>query len=170
MSMTADIIIRPTIKDDLPAIKDILNDIIANYDYYLSDRQKTFEDIEQWFDDHQNNDRYFILSAFSGEDFAGWISLSPFRSSNGYNITAELSVYVHPNFYRKGIASALMWEMEGIARQRGMLHCIMSVITANNISSIKLHEKHGFKQEGYFKEIGSKNGYYKDVVFMTKLI
>lgn len=168
--MTTDIIIRPTTKEDLPAIRNILNDVIAGTDYYLSEKLKTEEDMEHWLAEHQGSDRYFSLTALSGNDFAGWVSLSPFRKSDGYDISAELSVYVHPEHHRKGIASKLIWAIEDAAHKKRLIHCIISVITANNIGSIALHEKHGYKTTGIFKEIAYKHGHYRDVVMMSKLL
>jgi len=166
--MTPDITIRPTIEEDLPAIRDILNDVICNYDYYLSNRLKSMDDIKLWFDEHQNHLPYVIFTALINNELAGWVSLSPFRPADGYNSTAELSIYVNPLHYRKGIGHRLMNYIECYAREK--LHCIISVITSNNEVSILLHKKHGFKIEGIFKEIGNKNGHYSDVVMMTKLI
>ena len=168
--MTTDIIIRPTIKEDLPAIRNILNDVIAGTDYYLSEKLKTAKDMERWFDEHQDDDRYFALTALCGNDFAGWVSLSSFRKADGYNISAELSIYVHPEHHRKGIADKLIWTIEDVAYKKGLIHCIISVITANNTASIALHEKHGYKTTGIFKEIAYKNGAYRDVVMMSKLL
>lgn len=168
--MTTDIIIRPTVEEDLPFIREVLNDIIANTDYYLSENLKTEEDILQWFEAHQGNGRYVIFTALSGDDFAGWVSLSPFRKIDGYGPTVELSVYVHPAHYKKGIASKLMWEVEEYARKNGQIHCIISVITSNNAASISLHEKHGYNTSAILREVGYKKGHYKDIVFMTKMV
>jgi len=167
--MTADIIIRPTIREDLPAIREVLNDITANTDYYLSEKLKTEEDMMSWFDAHQK-DPYVVFTALSGDDFAGWVSLSTFRKIDGYSTTAELSVYVHPDHYRKGIADKLMWEIEAYAKRKNLLHCIISVITSDNAVSIALHEKHGYAVNAILREVGYKKGRYKDVVMMTKLL
>ncbi len=168
--MTADTIIRTTIREDLFAINSILNDVIINHDYYLSNSLKTLHDTELWFEEHQNSNYYTILTCIVGGDIAGWVSLSPFRASNGYDTTAELSVYVHPDYHRKGIGSTLMREIEAFAKEKGLLHCIISVITAGNVASIALHEKHNYKTIGIMPEIAFKNGKYQDVVLMTKII
>lgn len=167
--MTADIIIRPTTKEDLPAIRAVLNDVIANTDYYLSERLKTETDMQDWFGAHQK-EPYVVFTAFSGDEFAGWVSLSSFRMIDGYDTTAELSVYVHPAHYRKGIADKLMWEIEAYAKRQKLLHCIISVITSDNAVSIALHEKHGYAVNTILREVGYKKGRYKDVVMMTKLL
>ncbi|MDL2215109.1 N-acetyltransferase family protein [Dysgonomonas sp. OttesenSCG-928-M03] len=168
--MTADIIIRPTTKDDIPQINNILNDIIVNSDYYLSGKPRTPEDTMAWFEEHQRSDYYASFTALCGNDFAGWVSLSPFRKAEGYNTTAELSIYIHPDYYRKGIGSALMWKIEDFAKEKGVLHSIISVISANNTPSIALHKKHNYITQGLLKEIAFKNNRFHDVILMTKII
>ncbi len=168
--MTTDIIIRPTTKEDIPQINDTLNKIISDSDYYLSSKHKTLEDTEEWFQEHQYSDYYTSFTALCGDDFAGWVSLSPFRKSDGYNTTAELSIYIHPEYYRKGIGSALMWKIEDYAKEKGLLHSIISVITANNTPSIELHKKHNYTTQGILKEIAFKNNRFHDVILMTKII
>jgi len=165
-----DVIIQVTTREDLPMIRTILNGVIVGSDYYLSDELKTEDDITLWYEEHQNSTRYAIFSAFIENSFAGWVSLSPFRRPNGYNSTAELSVYIHPDYYGKGIGSTLMDYIEKFAKETTNLHCIISVITANNKPSIALHKKHGYETVGILNEIAYKNGRYADVVMMTKLV
>lgn len=168
--MCSDILIRPATINDLPKIRDILNYVINKYDYYLSNKLKTDKDLRIWFEEHLNRERYSIFTAYINDEMAGWVSLSPFRAIDGYNSTAELSIYVNPEYYRRGVADCLMNYIETVAINSGCLHCIISVITSNNEASIALHNKHGYKTEGVLKEIANKNGHYIDVVMMTKLI
>jgi L-amino acid N-acyltransferase YncA len=170
MNTDTNIYIRPAEESDLPAIRQILNEVIARHSYNLSGKPKTMEEMAEWFNEHANNERYAIFAAISDGNFAGWISLSPFRPSDGYDTTAELSVYVHPDYYQKKIGSTLMQYIEEYARSKGLLHCIISVITADNLTSISLHKKLGYAINGIFNEIGIKGGKYYDVVMMTKLI
>lgn len=164
------IVIRPIELRDLPFVKDVLNDVIANHNYYLSEHLKTDEDMRRWYDEHQNNDLYIIFVAEIDGMVAGWISLSNYRSIDGYNISVELSVYVSDRYYRMGVASVLMGYIEDYARNKKQIHKIVSVITSTNLPSIALHEKYGYNCEGILKEVAIKNGSYQDVVFMSKII
>lgn len=164
-----DIIIRDADEKDIPDINRILNDIILKYNYNVSHHPKTLSDTKKWFDEHHNSERYKILIAEYQNQFAGWVSLSPFRMNEGYNTTAELSVYIDQKFYRKGIASRLMKEIELYVIKSGFIHCIISVITADNQISIDLHKIHGYEISGTFRELAQKSGKYVDIVMMTKL-
>lgn len=168
--MENEINIRPIELRDLSFVKDVLNNVIQNYDYYLSEHLKSDENMLAWYYEHQSSDLYAIFVAEIDGILAGWISLSNFRSIDGYDISAELSVYVSPLYYRKGVSLALMDYIEEFARTRGKIHKIISVITATNQPSIALHEKYGFETEGFLKESAIKNGIYQDVVLMSKLI
>lgn len=163
-------IIRETTLDDLSAINAIQNHVIDTSDSYLSDKHKTHSQTLSWFEEHQNSDYYVVLSALLDEQFVGWVSLSPFRDINGYDISAELSVYVHPNYHRQGIAEKLMQAIELFAIQKQKLHSIISLITANNLPSIALHQKMNYQTAGLLKEIAIKNNKLQDVVLMTKLL
>lgn len=155
---------------DLEFVKEVLNEVIANHDFYLSEYPKSDGDIRQWYDEHQNSDLYAIFIAEVDGTAAGWVSLSNFRLIDGYDISAELSVYVSDCYYRMGGASAMMKYIEDFARSKNRLHKIVSVITATNFGSIALHEKQGFETEGILKEVAKKNGKYQDVVLMSKVI
>ncbi|MBO5671505.1 MAG: GNAT family N-acetyltransferase, partial [Clostridia bacterium] len=50
-----------------------------------------------------------------------------------------------------------------IARQRGELHTIVSVITSGNDASVALHKKFGFTYCGTIREVGSKFGRMLDI-------
>lgn len=162
--------IRPIELRDLAFIKNVLNDVIENKDSYLTEFLKSEDDIRKWYNEHQNNDLYTIFIAEIEGDIAGWVSLSNFRSADGYDISVELSVYVSSLYYRMGVSFALMKYVEVFAKSKRLIHKIISVITATNQPSIALHTKCGFEIEGILKEAAKKNGKYHDVVLMSKII
>ena len=63
-----------------------------------------------------------------------------------------------------------MRELLGRARRFGKLHSIISVITASNESSIRLHEKLGFSYCGTMHQVGEKFGQLLDIVNYELLI
>lgn len=160
--------IRPIDQKDLFTVRSILNDVILNKDSYLSDSTKSEKDILDWYYEHLNSNLYSIDVVEVDGELAGWVSLSSFRSIDGYNSTAELSVYVNPQFYRQGIASFMMDHIEQKSKMNPHIYKIISVITSTNEASIALHEKRGYETEGFFRKIAQKNGKLHDVLFMTK--
>ena len=94
---------------------------------------------------------------------AGYGSLSSYREKEAFRSTVELSVYVSPTFRRRGVASALMADLLALAREDERTHAVVSVITAGNEASRRLHEKFGFVFCGRIPEVGMKFGRYQDI-------
>ena len=84
----------------------------------------------------------------------GYASLSVYRDNDAYAATVELSVYVDHEYRGRKIGDALMEELLRIAKENGEVHAIISVITADNAASIRLHEKFGFQFCGITREVG----------------
>ena len=93
----------------------------------------------------------------------GYASLSEYRQKEAYASTAELSVYISPDFRRKGAGSALIGAVLDRAKECGTLHSVVSVITAGNEVSEKLHQKFGFAFCGTLHQVGFKHGKYHDI-------
>ena len=72
-------------------------------------------------------------------------------------------MYVGQEFRRQGVASALIAEVLRIAREMGTLHSVVSVITAGNNASKRLHGKFGFMACGTLRQVGFKHGKYQDI-------
>lgn len=154
--------IRPTRKEDLPSLLEIYNYEVINGVATLDLNPRTLPEWEDWFLSHQT-DGHFILTAEIGGVTAGYASLSEYRSKEAYKSTAELSVYVGHEFRRQGVASALIEEVLKRARSTGDLHSVVSVITAGNEASERLHGKFGFRACGTLHQVGFKHGKYQDI-------
>ncbi|MFR6332322.1 MAG: N-acetyltransferase family protein [Eisenbergiella sp.] len=90
---------------------------------------------------------------------------SLFTRYDAYAATVELSVYVDHEYRGRKIGDALMEELLRIAKENGEVHAIISVITADNAASIRLHEKFGFQFCGITREVGRKFGRWLDAAF-----
>lgn len=159
-------IIRQAVKDDVPAINNILNYAIINTNYNLNEKPRPLNDAFRWFDEHKA-ENYPVLVAETKGEVVGWASLSHFRAYSGYNSTAEVSVYVSKNYRHKGLGTLLVTELERAAKR---FHMLIAVITDNNTASISLHSRCGFVPMCTFRELAKKNNEYVDITFMTKII
>ena len=52
-----------------------------------------------------------------------------------------------------------------LARKDARTHRVVSLVTADNVPSIKLHERLGFRFVGTLTEAGYKFGNYLDVIY-----
>lgn len=146
-----------------------LSELLAIYNYEvvhgvstLDLNEKTLAEWHAWFSNH-NVENHPLLVACIGERAAGYASLSSYREKEAYRSTVELSIYISPDFRRRGIATELMAAILAEAQKDERTHTVVSVITAGNEASRKLHEKFGFEFCGTIREVGFKFGKYQDI-------
>jgi phosphinothricin acetyltransferase len=107
------------------------------------------------------------LAAFINNEMVGWAALSPVSSCCVYAGVAEVSIYIASDFWGKGIGFQLLNQLILASEEIG-LWTLQSGIFPENIGSIKLHEKCGFRQIGYREKIGQMNGVWRDNIMMEK--
>ncbi|MEQ7800185.1 N-acetyltransferase family protein [Pedobacter sp. ASV1-7] len=88
---------------------------------------------------------------------AGWAALAPVSGRCVYAGVTEVSVYIHENFRGQGIGKSLLQKLL-IQIEKDGIWTIQVGIFPENLSSIALHEKLGFRQVGYREKIGKMNG------------
>ena len=79
----------------------------------------------------------------------------------------NISIYIAQNERGRGIGKILLNELIKQSEANG-IWMLQSGIFSENQSSIKLHEKCGFRMVGYREKIGKKNGIWKDNVLMER--
>lgn len=156
------IVIRSTQVRDLPALLLIYNHEVLSGTATLDLHPKTDADWNEWYAAHQNGNHLSLTAEHDGVAI-GYATLSRYREKEAYKATVELSIYVHPSHRCCGVASELMSEILRIARERGDVHTIISVITSENEPSLKLHQKFGFTYSGTIREVGEKFGRMLDI-------
>lgn len=107
------------------------------------------------------------LLAKNGENTLGWAALSPVSSRCVYGGVAEVSVYVAKNARGLGVGERLMSELIKASEMEGYW-TLQSGIFPENLPSIRLHEKAGFRRIGYRERIGKHDGVWKDNVLMER--
>ncbi|MDR3270416.1 MAG: GNAT family N-acetyltransferase [Peptococcaceae bacterium] len=92
----------------------------------------------------------------------GFVALSPLYRPAYYRGVVELSIYVDRPFRRRGIGltllNALLRDIRG-----GEFWTLHAYIFADNFASIRLHERAGFAQAGLYRNLGHRNGLFKDI-------
>lgn len=154
--------IREARIEDLEELLEIYNYEVINGVATLDLEPKGLEDRRTWFYQH-NVDNHPLYVAEVDNRIAGYVSLSSYREKEAYRTTVELSVYIGAEYRGQGIANALMEFILEDARKRDDIHMVVSVITAGNQASRKLHKKFGFSFCGTIREAGMKHGAYRDI-------
>ncbi len=160
--------IRPANSNDLQQILDIYNHAIVHttavYDYV----PHTLEMRQQWFAAKQEQG-YPVLVAEENSNIKGFAALGPFRAWAAYKYTVENAVYVKKAEQGMGIGKLLMKELIVEAKRIGF-HTIVAGIDAENLPSIRLHERLGFREVACFKEVGWKFDRWLDLKFMQLML
>lgn len=154
--------IRKAEQEDLKELLDIYNYEVEHGTATLDLHPKTLAERQEWFDAH-NVENHPLFVAKVGGRVAGYASLSAYREKEAYRSTVELSIYIGPDFRRRGIATALMDFILKEAQKDKTIHTVVSVITSGNAASTRLHEKFGFEFCGTIKEVGMKFGRYQSI-------
>lgn len=126
--------------------------------------QTTAPTWKSWDETHLQQSR---LAAFINNEMVGWAALSSVSSRCVYAGVAEVSIYIASDFWGKGIGFQLLNQLILDSEEIG-LWTLQSGIFPENIGSIKLHEKCGFRQIGYREKIGQMNGVWRDNIMMEK--
>jgi L-amino acid N-acyltransferase len=161
-------IIRTATENDLPQLLAIYNDIIlyttAVYDY----EPHTLEMRQAWFKVRQEQG-FPVFVAEEENRLVGFSSIGPFRAWAAYRYSVENSVYVAASERGKGIGKLLMPPLIRAAISMHM-HTIIAGIDATNEASIKLHQRFGFGEVAYFKEVGWKFERWLDLKFLQLIL
>ncbi|MEM7381423.1 MAG: N-acetyltransferase family protein [Bacteroidota bacterium] len=153
--------IRKMVPDDWEGVAKIYAEGIATGFATFEKKVPSYED---WDQGHLNSCR---LVAQDGEALLGWAALSPVSSRCVYGGVGEVSVYVGENARGRGVGESLMNELIAQSEAEG-LWTLQSGIFPENLGSIKLHEKVGFRQIGKRERIGNLDGVWKDNVLFER--
>ena len=100
---------------------------------------------------------------------AGYAYASPHRTREAYSTSADVAVYVSPEFARKGIGGHLYDTLFPLLKARN-IHAVFAGIALPNDASIALHEAKGFTPVGIYREVGWKMGGWRDVGWWQRLL
>ena len=167
MKSTSNIRFLPAQEEDYLAIKEI-------YDYYILHSTATFhtepitikELKEFMYTDHPIYKTFLINVE---ETLAGYCYYSFYKKRQAYNRTAEITIYLKPEFTGKGIGKKSIHFLESEALKFGIRN-FLAVITGNNTESLKLFEKMCYIKCAHFKNVGEKFNKILDVVAFQKEI
>lgn len=156
---------RPIHFSDIPMILEI-------YNHYIQYSTVTFRteilhknDIPNILPVSHKKYRSFVISKDSGD--VGFCAISRFRNKEAYDRTAEVFVYLKPDWLGKGIGNKTLGFLERTALELG-ISVLIAYITAENIQSVKAFEKAGYNKAAHLKNVGEKFNRILDVVIYQK--
>jgi L-amino acid N-acyltransferase len=163
-------IIRPVCHDDVPAVIALLNrEILGGLNIFrLVPLDETMA--MRWWSLHGQGRYQAVVAEVRSESdgqsrVAGWASLAPHSAYEGYDRTAEMSVWVDQDHRGIGFGKALVTTLLNECPSR-RIRTVISRIESNNLASIRLHESCGFKRVGLLEDVGEKFGQSLSVALM----
>jgi L-amino acid N-acyltransferase YncA len=159
-------IIRDAREEDLPAIIEIYNAATATRTSTAFLGPVSVEERLPWFRRHSRN-QFPLWVAEVDAQIAGWLSFHEFIRRPAYNGTAEISIYVHEKFRRRGIGRALLTKAISEA-PRLNARALLGYILGHNEASLRLFEQAGFKSWGCLPRLARFETAERDLVIVGR--
>jgi phosphinothricin acetyltransferase len=147
--------IKPMQQKHWEQVKEIYESGIATG---IATFETTAPSLEKWDDGHITFAR---LVAVENNEVVGWTALSPVSNRCVYGGVAEVSVYVAETHKGKGIGKLLLQNLITESERNG-IWTLQAGIFTDNVASLKLHKKVGFRVIGHREKIGKINDIWKD--------
>ena len=157
-------IIRDAVEADLPAIVEIYNATVPTRMVTAELEPTTIEARLPWFREHSPEQYPFWVAELDGR-VIGWLDFKKFLPRAAYRGAAEISVYMHEQFRRRGLGQRLL--ERAIARAPSLgITTLVGLIFGHNEPSLKLFQRLGFERWGFFPGIARLDGVERDLVVM----
>jgi L-amino acid N-acyltransferase YncA len=156
--------IRHATETDLPTIVAIYNTAIPSRMATADLEAVSVESRLAWFKGRSPSQRPLWVIEVDGV-IAGWLSFQSFYGRPAYSKTAEISIYIAPNFHRCGLGRQLLAQAIRESSNLG-LKTLVCFIFAHNQPSLKLFETFGFQRWGYLPKIAELESVERDLVIM----
>ena len=125
---------------------------------------------EHWNASHLRDSRFVARSGDvmkAGGVIKGWAALSPVSSRCVYAGVAEVSVYVGERYRGEGIGKALLGALIASSEAVG-IWTLQAGVFPENVGSVRLHERCGFREVGRRERIGQMNDVWRDTLLLER--
>jgi L-amino acid N-acyltransferase YncA len=150
--------LRPS---DWPEVSRIYTEGIATRDATFETEVPSWDD---WTESHLAKHR-FVAEA-DGE-VVGWIALAPVSRRPCYAGIAEVTAYVAESARGQGIGGALLERLIATSEEGG-LWTLQTSVFPENLASLALLKRHGFREVGIRERIGQLDGTWRDTVLLER--
>ena len=153
--------IEPLQPEDWPQVRSIYTESICTGVSTFDTKSPNWKD---WDSGRLSSCRFV---ARKGKTVFGWASLSPASSTWGYVGVAEVSVHVSQAGQRQGIGITLLKALLA-SSEKEKYWTLTAEIISENIASLALHRKCGFREVGYREKLGHRLGVWHNVILLEK--
>ncbi len=148
-------------EEHFPSVKSIYEEGIATGNATF---QTESPEWSEWDKGHIAHCRFVTIE---NNLITGWAALTPVSGRCVYAGVAEVSVYVGADHRGKGIGKLLLEKLIEESESKN-IWTLQAGIFPENVASIKLHERLGFRQVGCREKIGKMKGTWRDTVLLER--
>lgn len=160
---------RNATPEDLPKIVEIYNSTIPSRMVTADTEDITVESRVRWFHEHTPERRPLWMVEDQQDNVLGWVSFSSFYGRPAYNVTVELSIYMHENSRGKGYGKKVLQYCIDNAPKFDV-KTLLGFIFLHNEPSLKLFRHFGFEDWGVFPDVAVLDGVERTLVILGKRI
>lgn len=157
-------VLRVAKKEDIPQMVAIYNDAIlskiSTADISLVDEKDQLKEFLR-----HDKKRYPIWVNEYHQKVIAFLGLKPFYGRAGYDKTCEVGIYIDKNFQGKKLGQKFLCEAITKSKELGFQN-LLAFIFKDNLVSIKLFKKFGFKEWGNLPGVACIEGVEKDLVIL----
>ena len=111
---------------------------------------------------------YPYLAADVASRVVGYGYAHAYRTRPAYRYSVEDSIYVAPDWHRRGVGRALLAALIATSTERGFRQMIAVIGDSGQQASIGLHRALGFTRSGTIHAVGFKHGRWLDTVLLQR--
>jgi phosphinothricin acetyltransferase len=152
-------IIRPVALDHAEQIAGIYAPSVENSHISFEERAPTADEMRERIGSYTKTHPWIV--AMEDAEILGYAYACTHRARPAYRWAAETAIYVRESAQGRGIGKALYHELLRLLKLQHF-HGVYAGITLPNDASIALHRSVGFTPVGVYREIGFKNGAWRD--------
>lgn len=153
--------IRAMRPEDWPAVSEIYAEGIHTG---IATLETTVPSYQSWDANHLGACRFV---AIKDNSLLGWVALSPVSGRCVYGGVAEVSIYIGQKSRGTGVGQQLLKHLIEQSEKEGFW-TLQSGIFPENLASIKLHEKMGFRCIGKRERIAKLHNKWKDNILFER--
>lgn len=152
--------LRPATAADAEAVRDIYAPVVRETAISFETEPPDSEEMAARID--RKRARFPWLVCTREGAVVGYAYAGPYRERAAYRWSVEVSVYVHADWRRHGVARALYTSLLSVLELLGYANAY-AVIALPNPESVGFHESVGFEHVGTHHGVGYKHGTWHDV-------
>lgn len=165
--MPHNLLVRDASDSDMPAVQAIYAHHVIHGTASFELNPPTLEQMRQRRADACAHGLPFLVAERAGE-LVGYGYATLYRPRPAYRFTVEDSVYVREDMSGMGVGQALLRSVIERCIDSGRRQMVAIIGNSENLASIRLHERQGFRKVGVFESVGFKHGRWLDTVIMQR--